>query len=98
VTCQSARPTPPVWLSPVRQLAAMLRGYLNSSDHDVCRGAGSDAGRLISLGSSISAQASERRASSSRPLPMSQRGDSGTQTRIPPRLLPRPAAGGLVVA
>jgi len=42
----------------------MLRGYLNNSSHDTCGGSGSVAGSWISLGSTLSAQASERRASS----------------------------------
>src|ERR1700720_741360 len=31
VTCQRASPTPPVWVSPVKQPATMLRGYLKIS-------------------------------------------------------------------
>src|SRR5260370_15491777 len=55
VTIHSDRPTPPVWLSPVRQLAAMLRGYLNNSSHEVLCGSGREVGRAIAVGSSCSA-------------------------------------------
>src|SRR5215469_6138131 len=36
VTCHSERPTPPVWVSPVRHPAPMLRGYLKISSQRVC--------------------------------------------------------------
>src|ERR1700739_1056243 len=43
-TGQSAGPTPPVWVSPVKQPATMLRGYLKISSQRVCSIAGSTAG------------------------------------------------------
>ena len=82
VTCHSASPTPPVWLRPVSAPAKMLRGYLNSSVQRVCSTVGAAAGKEMSLGSICNAQASERRASSKRPIRVSQCGDSGTQARI----------------
>jgi hypothetical protein len=63
----------------VRQPAATLRGYLNSSHHDARSASGLLVGSVISLGSIISAQASDLRAASCRPMRISQRGDSGTQ-------------------
>ena len=36
VTCHKASATPPVWVSPVRQPATMLRGYLKISSQRVC--------------------------------------------------------------
>src|SRR6516162_11332123 len=47
VTCQSASPTPPVWLRPVRAPAKMLRGYLKSSVQRVCSTAAATAGSSI---------------------------------------------------
>ena len=81
-TPHSARPTGPVWLSPVRQPTTRLRGYLNNSVHGALCASGSAAGKRISSASICRAQASERRASSNRPLLNSQRGDSGTQSLI----------------
>jgi len=60
----------------------MLRGYLNSSTQRVRSTGGGTAGNGIVAGSTINAQASERRASSSRPRRASQCGDSGTKARI----------------
>ena len=60
----------------------MLRGYLNSSRHGVCCASGRVSGSSIVSGSTSNAHAIERRASSRRPLRISQRGDSGTQARI----------------
>ena len=70
---------PPVWVMPVRQPAATSRGYLNRSSQRVFSWAGGVAGSAISCGSIIKAQASDLRASSMRPMRISQRGDSGTQ-------------------
>ena len=70
---------PPVWVRPVRHPVATSRGYLNNSTQRVFSDAGTAAGKAISFGSIISAQASDCRASSWRPLSISQRGDSGTQ-------------------
>ena len=70
---------PPVWVMPVKQPAATSRGYLKRSSQRVCSVAGTMAGSAISLGSIIKAQASDFRASSMRPIRISQRGDSGTQ-------------------
>ncbi len=75
-------PTPPVWLSATRQAAVMLRGYRNSSRQEVFSTSGRLVGSSISPGSIISAHASDLRASSCRPMRISQRGDSGTQYRI----------------
>src|ERR1019366_4919488 len=75
-------PTEPVWLMPVRQDTARLRGYLNSSRHTVFSTLATVAGNWIEAGSTCNAQARDRRASSMRPLPISQCGDSGTQARI----------------
>src|SRR5579862_1798899 len=72
VTCHKASATPPVCVKPVRQPAMMLRGYLNSSSQRVRVTGGGTDGNVISRGSIISAQASERRASSSRPRRSSQ--------------------------
>src|SRR5579863_7582449 len=66
VAPHSATPTAPVELSPVMIETMMLRGYLNSSSHETCGCSGSAVGSWISLGSILSAQASERRASSKR--------------------------------
>jgi hypothetical protein len=63
----------------------MLRGYLNNSIQRVRSTAGATAGKATSLGSISNAQASDRRASSERPMRISQYGDSGTQARIPTR-------------
>ena len=82
VTCHKASATPPVWVSPVRQPAMMLRGYLNSSSQRVRSTGGGTAGNVIVAGSIISAQASDWRASSSRPRRSSQCGDSGTKARM----------------
>jgi len=82
VTCHSASPTPPVWLRPVRAPAKMLRGYLKSSVQRVCSTAGAMAGSSIAFGSVCSAQASDRRASSKRPMRINQYGDSGTHARM----------------
>src|SRR5580693_925382 len=81
VTIHSDSATPPVCVSPVRQPATMLRGYLKSSSHRVCSTAGSTAGSVIVAGSTCNAQASDLRASSTRPLRSSQCGDSGTKAR-----------------
>ena len=72
VTIQSASATPPVWVRPVRQPATRLRGYLNSSSQRVCSTTGATAGNVIVAGSTCSAQASERRASSNRPWRISR--------------------------
>ena len=82
VTSHSASATPPVWVSPVRQPAMMLRGYLNSSIQRVFSTGGGTAGSGIVAGSICSAQASDLRASSTRPLRNSQCGDSGTKARM----------------
>src|SRR5512136_192029 len=81
VTIHSDSATPPVWVKPVRQPAMMLRGYLKSSIHRVCSIGGRTEGNLIVAGSTISAQASDLRASSARPLRSNQCGDSGTKAR-----------------
>src|SRR5262249_46309353 len=70
---------PPVWVRPVNIPAAHSLGYLNSSTQRVSSTDGRAAGRSISLGSTIKAQAADLRAPSSRPMRISQRGDSGTQ-------------------
>src|SRR5665213_803728 len=44
VTIHSDSATPPVCVSPVRQPATMLRGYLNSSSQRVCSTSGSSVG------------------------------------------------------
>ncbi len=80
--CHNASATPPVWVSPVRQPATMLRGYLNSSIQRVFSTGGRLVGSSIEAGSTISAQASDLRASSSRPLRKSHSGDSGTNARM----------------
>ena len=59
-----------------------LRGYLNSSTQRVCSTTGVAAGSGIDSGSTCNAQAIERRASSGRPMRISQCGDSGTQARM----------------
>src|SRR5271169_4493902 len=59
VTCHNANPTPPVWVSPVRQPATMLRGYLKISSQRVCSIAGGTAGNAICEGSICNAQASD---------------------------------------
>ena len=82
VTSHRASATPPVWVSPVRQPAMMLRGYLKISSQRVCSIAGSTAGNAIFAGSIFSAQANARRASSTRPWRSSQYGNSGTKARI----------------
>ena len=93
VTCQSASPTPPVWLRPVRAPAKMLRGYLKSSVQRVCSTAAATAGSSIAFGSICNAQASDRRASSKRPMRISQCGDSGTQARVYRGLSPEDFVG-----
>src|SRR5262249_12950152 len=70
---------PPVWVRPVNIPAMTSFGYLNSSIHRVFSIDGRAVGSAISLGSTINAQARDLRASSSRPIRISQRGDSGTQ-------------------
>ena len=82
VTNHRASATPPVWVSPVRQPAIMLRGYLKISSQRVCSMVGGTAGNAILAGSIFSAQASARRASSTRPWRSSQCGDSGTKARM----------------
>src|SRR5580700_7336629 len=81
VTIHSDSATPPVWVRPVRHPAMMLRGYLNSSTQRVCSTDGGMGGKVIVAGSIISAQASDFRASSTRPWRSSQCGDSGTKAR-----------------
>src|SRR5580700_7065807 len=51
VTIHSDSATPPVWVSPVRQPAMMLRGYLKSSSQRVCSTAGRTEGNSIVAGS-----------------------------------------------
>ena len=79
VAPHSPSDAPPVCVSPVRHPAATSLGYLNSSSQRVRSAGGSVVGSAISLGSIIKAQASDLRASSMRPIRISQRGDSGTQ-------------------
>jgi hypothetical protein len=73
---------PPVWVKPVRHPAATNRGYLNSSTQRVFLTTGTVLGKTISLGSIISAQASDCRASSWRPMSISLRGDAGAVLAI----------------
>ena len=75
-------PTVPVWLMPVRQDTIRLRGYLNNSRHATGSAATATEGSWIVAGSTCNAQASDWRASTMRPLPISQCGDSGTHARI----------------
>ena len=82
VTSHSASATPPVWVSPVRQPAMMLRGYLKISSQRVFSITGGTAGNAIFAGSICNAQASALRASSTRPWRSSQCGDSGTNARM----------------
>ena len=72
VTVHKPKPTPPVWLRPVRAPAKMLRGYLKSSSQRVCSIVGATAGSSIAFGSICNAHASDRRASSKRPMRISQ--------------------------
>ena len=60
----------------------MLRGYLNSSSQRVCSIRWDGRGSGIDAGSICNAQAIEWRASSTRPMRISQCGDSGTQARM----------------
>ena len=82
VTSHKASATPPVWVSPVRQPATMLRGYLKISSQRVCSTTGGTAGNAICAGSICNAQASDLRASSTRPRRSSQCGNSGTKARM----------------
>ncbi len=65
----------------VSQVSTRLRGCWNNSLNRTLGGSGMVSGSLIVFGSIISAQASDLRASSTRPMRNSQRGDSGTQAR-----------------
>src|SRR5689334_17429226 len=56
VTNHKASATPPVWVSPVRQPATMLRGYLKISSQRVFSTAGGTAGNAICPGSTCNAQ------------------------------------------
>ncbi len=77
------RPMPVVWMPRLVSVdRAMLRGYRNSSRQGVRFGAGMLAGSSICEGSTCNAHAIDWRASSGRPIRISQRGDSGTQARI----------------
>src|SRR5262249_21754334 len=72
VVSHKVRRVLPVWVKPVRHDTATLRGYLKSSRHETDWIWGVEVGNSICLGSTCNAQASDLRASSSRPLPISQ--------------------------
>src|SRR3984957_21043671 len=82
VVAHIKRPIPLVWLRLVKVETIMLRGYLKISIQGVCATSSTVVGSATSLGSIINAQATDWRASATRPLRISQRGDSGTQARI----------------